>query len=315
MITKLLITGGLGYIGSFTARTFLKNKKIKAHSIDNLSRGNNFANKFSNNYKLDISDDRVKKIIDKNNINTVLHLAAYTCVRESEKMKKKYLDNNYKKQIKFIDNLKNTSVKYFIFSSSLSIFDKNKFKKNPSPYSNYKLKIEEYLEKISSHDFKVLILRYSNVIGSDRNGELGEKNNYISRIVPSFYRNLLSKRKNILFFDYNKKIFPSRNYIHVLDVANINLKMTLNYKKIKRNFFVLNVFNIDYYSNFEVLKTLSKILKIKYIFKIKQISKKESVKPIYKSGKNAFKYLNYKPRFKNLNQMLKSNIKWFKKIY
>ena len=39
------------------------------------------------------------------------------------------------------------------------------------------------------------------------------------------------------------------------------------------------------------------------------------MKPAYKVGKNTFKYLNYKPKFKNLNQMLKSNIKWFKKIY
>ena len=315
MRTKLLITGGLGYIGSFTARLFLKQKRIKAHSIDNLSRGNNFAKRFSNNYKLDISDDRIRKIIDKNNINTVLHLAAYTCVRESEKKKKKYFDNNYKKQIKFIDNLKNSSIKYFIFSSSLSIFDKNKLKKNSSPYSKYKLKIEKYLKRVSSSNFKVLILRYSNVIGSDNNGELGEKNNYISRIVPSFYKNLLSKRKNILFFDDDKKIFPSRNYIHVLDVAKVNLKMILNYKKIKKKYFILNVFNINYYSNFEVLKNLSKILRIKYVFKLKQISKKESLKPVYKSGENIFRYLCYKPRFKNLNQMLKSNIKWFKKIY
>ena len=51
------------------------------------------------------------------------------------------------------------------------------------------------------------------------------------------------------------------------------------------------------------------------IFKLKQISKLESMKPAYKAGKNTFKYLNYKPKFKNLNQMLKSNIKWFKKIY
>ncbi len=315
MISKLLITGGLGYIGSFTARSFLKNRRIKAYSVDNLSRGNNFANKFSINYKLDISDERIKKIIIKNNINTILHLAAYTCVRESEKKSKKYLDNNYKKQIKFIKNIKNTSVKYFIFSSSLSIFEKNKFKKNPSPYTKYKLKIEEYLKNISSSDFRVLILRYSNVIGSEHSGELGEKNNYISRIVPSFYKNLKNKKKNILFFDYNKKIFPSRNYIHVIDVANINIKMIMNLEKIKKKFLILNVFNVNFYSNFEVLKALSKVLNIKYSFKLRQISKRESMKPVYRSGKNIFKYLNYKPEFKNLNQMLKSNIKWFKKVY
>jgi len=315
VITKLLITGGLGYIGSFTARAFLRKKKIKALSVDNLSRGNSFAKKYATNYQLNISDNRIKKLINENEINTILHLAAFTCVRESEKNKKKYFDNNYKKQIKFINNIKNTSVKYFIFSSSLSIFEKNKLKKNPSPYSRYKLKIEEYLKKVSSDDFKVLILRYSNVIGSDQSGKLGEKNNYISRIVPSFYKNLLIRKKNILFFDYNKKIFPLRNYVHVKDIADVNLKMVLNYKKINTNFIIQNVFNTNYYSNYEVLETLSNILKIKYIFKLKKISIKESIKPIYKSGKNAFKYLNLNPKFKNLSQMLKTNIKWFKKIY
>ena len=60
---------------------------------------------------------------------------------------------------------------------------------------------------------------------------------------------------------------------------------------------------------------ISKILRIKYVFKLERISKKESLKPVYNSGENIFRYLCYKPRFKNLNQMLKSNIKWFKRIY
>ena len=58
---------------------------------------------------------------------------------ESIKNKNRYL-KNFKSQIKFIKNIKDTNVKYFIFSSSLSVFDKNKFKKNLAPYSCYKLK-------------------------------------------------------------------------------------------------------------------------------------------------------------------------------
>lgn len=315
MKTKLLITGGLGYIGSFTARSIWRQSKIRSFSIDNLSRGNIFAKKFVDNYKLCISSNRIKKIITENKINTVLHLAAFTCVRESENKTKQYLNNNYKKQIKFIDNLNETTVRYFIFASSLSIFEKNKFKKNLSPYSKYKIKIENYLKKIASKNFKVVILRYSNVVGSDRNGSLGEKNSHINRIVPTFYNNIKHKKNNILFFDFKKKTFPFRNYIHVIDVANINLKMLSNYKKIYRKFSVFNIFNIKYFSNYEVLKNLSNILKIKYKFKLKQISSIESIKPTYKSGKNIFKYLNYKPRFTDLKKILKTNIKWFSKIY
>jgi len=138
MGSKILITGGLGYIGSFTAKNFLKKTKTKAISIDNLSRGNKFSQKFSKNIRSNISNNKIKKIILNKKLNTVFHLASLTCVRESLKKKKNYFES-YKSQIKFIKNLKNTNIKYFIFSSSLSIFEKNRYKSNLSPYSKYKL--------------------------------------------------------------------------------------------------------------------------------------------------------------------------------
>ncbi|MDC3257440.1 NAD-dependent epimerase/dehydratase family protein, partial [Candidatus Pelagibacter sp.] len=116
MGSKLLITGGLGYIGSFTARKFQKINKFKAVSIDNLSRGNRFSEKFSKNIKLDILNNKIKKVIQKNEISIVFHLASLTCVRESLKKTKEYY-KSYQSQIKFINNLKDTNVKYFIFSS------------------------------------------------------------------------------------------------------------------------------------------------------------------------------------------------------
>ena len=65
----------------------------------------------------------------------------------------------------------------------------------------YKLKIEKYLKRISSPNFKVIILRYPNIIGSSPSGKLGEKNNFISRIVPIFYKNIINKKQNILYYD------------------------------------------------------------------------------------------------------------------
>ena len=129
MKTKLLITGGLGYVGSFTAKNYLLKTKSKAISIDNLSRGNKFSEKYSNNNKLDISNRKIRKLLIESKVDIILHLASLTCVRESLKKTKKYY-KNYQSQIKFIKNLKNTKIKYFIFSSSLSIFDKNKYKSN-----------------------------------------------------------------------------------------------------------------------------------------------------------------------------------------
>ena len=95
---KLLITGGLGYIGSFTAKNYLKKTKKKSIVIDNLSRGNNFAKKYSNNKILNISNSKIKKIIESKKIDSIIHLASLTCVRESIKNKKIY-SNNYSSQI------------------------------------------------------------------------------------------------------------------------------------------------------------------------------------------------------------------------
>ena len=217
--------------------------------------------------------------------------------------------------MKFIKLLKKTNVKYFIFSSSLSVFEGNKLKKNLSPYSNYKLKLERFLKKISSKNFKVIVLRYPNIIGSDPSGKLGEKNNFISRIVPFFYKNILKKKKNLLYYDFSKKVYPRRSNMHVNDVSNINIAVINNYKKFKKNFYIFNLSNKKQYSNFQVLEELSKIMKIKPKYEIKQINKKESITQIIKSGDDISKFINYKPKYLDLKKILKTNIRWFKKIF
>lgn len=314
MNKKLLITGGLGYIGSFTARKFLKKNKSKALSIDNLSRGNKFCSKYSINKKLDISDKFVKKLLIRKSIDTVIHLASLTCVRESINKPKKYFEN-YKAQIQFIKFLKNTKVKTFLFSSSLSIFDKDKKKSNLSPYSKYKLMLEKYLKKISSPNFKVIILRYPNVVGSETSGGLGEKNLFINRIMPLFYKNLINEKDTTLFYNFKTKKFPKRNYLHVEDVANINFEVIKNIKKFKKNYNVFNLNGKKQYSNFEVLKSFSKILKKKPEYKLKKISSRESMIQVDNSGVSIFKYINYKIKYRNLKKIIKTNLKWFKKIY
>ena len=314
MKINLLITGGLGYVGSFTAKNIFARSKRKIYVIDNLSRGNIFAKKYSNSKILNISEKKTQEFVKNNKINTILHLAALTCVRESINNKAKYY-KNFKSQIKFIKLLKKTDVKYFVFSSSLSVFEGSKIKKNLSPYSKYKLRLEKYLKKISSKNFKVIILRYPNIIGSDPLGKLGEKNNFISRIVPFFYKNILIKKKNLLYYDFKKRKFPQRSYMHVNDISNINIKIINNLKKFNKNFYIFNISNKKQYSNFQVLEELSKLMNVNPKYEIKQISEKESITQIYKSGDDISKYINYKPKYLNLKKILKTNLKWFEKIY
>lgn len=314
MKQNLLITGGLGYIGSFTCKSLLLKNKKKPFVVDNLSRGNIFAKKYSNSLITNLSNKKVIKFISDKKIDTVLHLASLTCVRESVKKKKKYL-SDYDMQIKFIKSLKNTSVKNFIFSSSLSIFEKKKYKKNLSVYSKNKLNIERYLKKISSKNFKVVILRYPNIIGSDPLGKLGEKNNYISRIVPIFYRKILNKKLITLYYNFKMKKFPKRNYIHVNDIAKINLQILENLKDLKKSYVVFDIFNNKQYSNFEVMMMLSKILNKKPLYKLEKLDDRESMDQKSDIKNNFLKKLNYKLKYNSLRKILETNKKWFKKIY
>jgi UDP-glucose 4-epimerase len=315
MKINLLITGGLGYIGSFTAREFIKSNGIKPVSVDNISRGNLFANKFSKNIKMNISNSKLKNILKKQKINTVINLAAYTCVRESIVKKNIYYKNNYLAQIKFINLLKKIGVRNLIFSSSLSIFDKNRIKKKASPYTKYKLSIEKYLKKISANNFKVIILRYPNIIGSDAKGEIGEKNSFITRIVPTFYKNIINKKKNTIFYDFKNKKFPIRNYLHVNDIAKLNIDVVKNIKKFTNNYYIFNITNNKFYSNFDVLANLTKITKTKPNYVLKKMSIKESIKPSYSKKNEINKFVKFKPKISGLKNILNTNIPWFKKIY
>ena len=103
--------------------------------------------------------------------------------------------------------------------------------------------------------------------------------------------------------------------MHVSDVSNINMNVIYKHKNFKKNFYIFNLSNKKQYSNFQVLEELSKIMKIKPKYEIKQINNKESITQIYKSGDDISKFINYKPKYLNLKKILKTNLKWFKKIY
>ena len=99
------------------------------------------------------------------------------------------------------------------------------------------------------------------------------------------------------------------------DIADINVKVIQNLKKFKKNYNVFNINNKKQYSNIDVLKAISKIIKKKPKYSLKQISKKESMSQFHKSKDNLAKYISFKIKYKNLEKILKTNKKWFKKIY
>ena len=114
---NVLITGGAGYVGSHIAELFTK-KKIRVFVIDNLSTGyRELINKKTPFYLCNINDyKKVRNIIIKNKIDSIIHCAAKLSVEESEKKPEIYYKNNVTGTLKLVEACKNTLVKNFIFS-------------------------------------------------------------------------------------------------------------------------------------------------------------------------------------------------------
>ena len=122
-IENILITGGAGYIGSHIVINALE-RGYKTTVFDDLSTGSvkniNKKAKFING---DIKDKKkLIKIIKDNKIDTIIHLAAFLNVKESEKNKKKYYNNNINGTLNLILACKDSTVKNIVFSSSCSVY-------------------------------------------------------------------------------------------------------------------------------------------------------------------------------------------------
>ena len=116
---NILVTGGAGYIGSILVEYLVK-KKLNVCVIDNLSNGKkSLVNKKAKFYRCDIlNKKKVRTILFKNKIDTIIHLASLINVQDSIKKPKKYFNNNFIGTKNLLTASKKSFVKKFIFSSS-----------------------------------------------------------------------------------------------------------------------------------------------------------------------------------------------------
>ena len=121
---NILVTGGAGYIGSHIVEELVKKNFLKIFIVDDLSTGHKrLINKKATFIKANINKTQlIKKIILKNKIDTIIHLAAKTIVTESEKKPKLYYKANVLGTSSLLDAAKNSSVKNFLFSSTAAVY-------------------------------------------------------------------------------------------------------------------------------------------------------------------------------------------------
>jgi UDP-glucose 4-epimerase len=321
-MSKILITGGAGYIGRAVVESLYKNNSL--YVIDNLSTGSSFfLRKKCKFIKQDLNNFKLlKKLISKEKFDIIIHLAASTSVSESEKNKKKYYINNIKNTINLLKSIKGIKIKSFIFSSSAGVYGKSNLPVNensplnPSNYYSYtkkfcEKKIIEYSKKLN---FNFIILRYFNVCGSSNKDNIGQLNMLNDSLINnlSIQSNKLNPKVKIYGNNYETKDGTCvRDYIHVLDLANIHKKLINNYKKKKS--IILNCGYGKGFSVMQVINKFQKIIKKKVTIKIEK--KRKGDIPVSFADVKLLKHkLKWRPRFNNLETIINSSIMWQKKL-
>jgi UDP-glucose 4-epimerase len=231
---NILITGGAGYIGSHVTEILLKKNK-KVFLLDNLSTGHRkLINKKAKFFKLDIHrKDKVREIIKKNKIDSIIHLAANLIIGEGQRKPKKYYKNNVLGTKNLLEACKDTTVKNFIFSSTAAIYKEGQYKvteksiiKPKSIYGKTKIKAENLIRNFAKKNkINYGILRYFNIAGSSPTGRIGLINKNSDHLFKNYSIELMKKKPRLKIYgtDYKTKDGSCiRDFIHVSDIAEIH---------------------------------------------------------------------------------------------
>lgn len=237
----ILVTGGAGYIGSHCVMTLLE-KGFEVIIFDNLSTGHietvqtlqNYGNlRFVQGDLLNQCD--LKSLFEQNNIDAVIHFAAFSQVAESVKNPKKYYINNVVGTLNLLNAMLDHNVKNIVFSSTAATYGEpvytpidEKHPQNPiNPYGQTKLTIEKIMDDYNkAYSLKSVRLRYFNVAGADSKSRIGEWHDPETHLIPNILKSTFSGGKTFQMFgdDYNTKDGTCvRDYINVEDLANAHL--------------------------------------------------------------------------------------------
>ena len=242
----ILVTGGLGYIGSHTVVELLNNN-FEVVIIDDLSNSEKFILKNIEEvsgkkpvfYPFDLKrKELLKQVFDAHKIDGCIHFAAYKAVGESQEKPVDYYENNLFSLINLLQEMKERNISNFIFSSSCTVYgqadkmpiDEETVLKLPeSSYGKTKQMGEEILKDFATaHQKKITLLRYFNPIGAHPTAKLGELPIGIpNNLVPYVMQTAAGIREKLSVWgdDYPTEDGTAvRDYIYVVDLAKAHVK-------------------------------------------------------------------------------------------
>jgi UDP-glucose 4-epimerase len=289
---NILVTGGLGFIGSHTV-VELQNAGYSVIVIDNLSNSSiqvlegitSITGVEPSYFNIDLRDKKkVQNFFENNPVDGIIHFAASKAVGESVEKPLLYYENNIGTLVYILQEMKKHQLSNFIFSSSCTVYgqadelpitEKAPVKPAESPYGNTKQIGEEIIQQ-SCHadDLKAIALRYFNPIGAHETAAIGELPLGVPQnLVPFITQTAAGIRKELSVFgdDYPTPDGTAiRDYIHVVDLAKAHiaaLERLMNGKN-KTNYEVFNVGSGEGSSVLEIVKAFEKVNNLQLNYKI-----------------------------------------------
>ncbi len=326
---KIIVTGGVGYIGSHTVIQLidagyevvivdnLSNSKIEA-----LNRVEKITNKRIAFYKADLlNKEKLTEIFINENVDGVIHFAGLKAVGQSVKMPLYYYKNNLIGTLNLLDIMQTTNVKNLVFSSSATVYgDPHKVPitedfplSATNPYGRTKLMIEEILRDlyISDKNWNIAILRYFNPVGAHQSGTIGEDPNGIpNNLMPFITQVAVGKREFLSVFGNDYPTVDGtgvRDYIHVVDLADGHLKAL---EKLKTNpgCVEYNLGTGKGYSVLEVVKAFEKVSGKKIPYKIVE-RRSGDIAACYANPEAAKQELGWKAKY-GIEKMCEDAWRW-----
>lgn len=274
---NILVTGGLGYIGSHTVVQLLENNhtviiadNLSNSTINKLDAIKEIAQKSIIFYEVNVADESSVEVIFLNHqLDAIIHFAGYKSVNDSVNEPLKYYENNIMSTISITKLCLKYGVNKFIFSSSASVYGNNispvtesmELLPSQSPYGETKIMCEKILSDIVTvnPNFSVSILRYFNPLGYHESGLLKDKiNKDNDNLMSHIIQVAQGKKEKLYVYGNDYKTIDGtgiRDYIHIKDLVNGHI-LALN--RIRTG---LNIYNLGTGEGYTVLELIEQFKK------------------------------------------------------
>jgi len=336
-MSKILVTGGCGFIGSHTIVDLIENG-FDVVSVDNNSNSSinvlegieQITGKKIVNYTKDLRSfsDTEELFIQHPDIVGIIHFAAYKAVGESVAKPNEYFENNLFSLINLLKCVKQFKIPYFVFSSSCTVYgnpdhipvtESTPTKPAESPYGATKQMGERILQDFTAtENAKAILLRYFNPVGAHPSALIGELPlGKPLNLVPVITQTAIGKLPEMKVFgdDYPTRDGSCvRDYIHVCDVAHAHtlaLEYLMNNKE-KSNCDIFNLGSGNGVTVLEAINTFEAVSGVKLNYSISP-RRAGDVISIYANNELAVKELGWNIQY-DITEMMRTAWKWELKL-